>query len=153
MNPKTIIRKAKNKENPYAQIAKTAVQDKRLTWKATGLLAYILSLPDDWQIYAVDLARRKADGISATRSALKELATAGYIELISSRNEKGKYIKHEHLVHENPLTTIQKTEYGFLDTTNTDLTNTQDFSSLDRLRYDTDPMYRAEFDEASKAKH
>ena len=87
MNAKTIIRKAKNKENPYAQIAKTAVQDKQLSWKATGLLAYILSLPDDWQIYAVDLASRKADGISATRAALNELHAAGYIELISTRND------------------------------------------------------------------
>ena len=117
MNAKTIIRKAKNKENPYAQIARTAAQDERLSWKATGMLCYILSLPDDWQIYLKDLAKRKQDGISATRSALKELAAAGYIEKISTRNEKGQFVKHEHLIHEQPITTIQKSNIGFLDTT------------------------------------
>ena len=51
MDKKTIIRKAKNKDNPYVMMAKSAVQDDKLSWKATGLLSYILSLPDDWQIY------------------------------------------------------------------------------------------------------
>ena len=122
MNIKTIIRKAKNKQNPYAQIARSAIQDGFLSWKATGLLTYLLSLPDDWQIYLSDLVKRKTDGMSATRSALKELREAGYIELISTRDDKGQFIKHEHFVHEEPspfpLSTIQKSKSGILDATN-----------------------------------
>lgn len=118
MNEKTILRKAKNKENPYAQISRSAVQDKKLSWKATGLLAYLLSLPDDWQVYLSDLAKRKASGTSATSSAYKELCEAGYIQKVSTRNEKGHFVKHEHFVHEAPLSTNQKPENGILDTTN-----------------------------------
>lgn len=117
MNAKTIIRKVKDKENPYAQIAKSAAQDNRLSWKATGILSYILSLPDDWQIYVKDLAKRKKDGISATRSALRELIGAGYIEKTSIRNGKGQFVKHEYLVHESPLATIHKSTYGLVDAT------------------------------------
>lgn len=118
MNVKTIIRIAKNKENPYAQIARSAVQDETLSWKATGLLTYLLSLPDDWQIYLADLIKRKKDGMGGTRSALKELRKAGYIEKVSTRNDKGHYVKHEHFVHEEPLSTIHKSKSGLLDATN-----------------------------------
>jgi len=133
MKQKTIIRKAKNKENPYAQIAKTAVQDKRLSWKATGLLSYILSLPDDWKINLVDLTRRKADGVFATRAALKELATAGYVLIQSYRDEKGRFIGHEHLIYETPqleeCPQSRISHSGILDTTNTDLTKDKPFVS------------------------
>jgi len=117
LNAKTIIRKAKNKENPYAQIARTAAQDERLSWKATGMLCYILSLPDDWQINLRDLANRKQDGISATKTALKELTTAGYIEKVSYRNEKGQFVGHEHIIHEEPLPETRNPLSGFVDTT------------------------------------
>jgi hypothetical protein len=131
LNAKTIIRKAKDKQNPYAQIARSAAQDTRLSWKATGLLCYILSLPDDWQIYLKDLAKRKKDGISATRAALKELASAGYIEKISTRNDKGQFIKHEHLIHESPITINQKSNIGILDATKETLNKeTESFDDL-----------------------
>ena len=125
MNAKTIIRKAKDKENPYAQIARSAAQDSTLSWKATGLLCYILSLPDDWQIRLSDLAKRKQDGIAATKSALKELLNNGYIEKISHRNEKGRFIKHECIIHESPITENHPLSRnplsGFMDATNNTL--------------------------------
>ena len=145
MKQKTIIRKAKNKENPYAQIAKTAVQDKRLSWKATGLLSYILSLPDNWRINLVDLAKRKADGVFATRAALKELATAGYVLIESSRDEKGRFIGHEHLVFENPqleeCPQSRISHSGILDTTNTDYTKDELFISS---KVDEKEIFRAQ---------
>ncbi len=117
MKAKTIIRKAKNKENPYSMISKTAVRDDRLSWKATGLLAFILSLPDDWQIYVLDLANRKQDGLAATRSALKELVEVGYMEKKSYRDKKGHFVKHEYILHEAPLSTIHLSTSGILDAT------------------------------------
>ncbi len=44
---KTIVRVNK-RSNPYVVIDKTALNDDRLSWKAKGVLCYLLSLPDDW---------------------------------------------------------------------------------------------------------
>ena len=37
-----------NKDKNYTTINNTGLKDKRLSWKAKGILAYILTLPDDW---------------------------------------------------------------------------------------------------------
>lgn len=108
MNKKTIIRKAKNSENPYAQIAKSALQDNVLSWKATGLLSYILSLPDDWEVSVADLINRKTDGKASTRSGLGELITKGYVLRESHRNEKGTFIRHDYVVYEEPVRFFRK---------------------------------------------
>ncbi|TKI88055.1 DNA-binding protein, partial [Bacillus wiedmannii] len=39
------------KDNNYSVINNTGLKDKRLSWKAKGILAYILTLPDDWVFY------------------------------------------------------------------------------------------------------
>ena len=39
----------KKRDNPYLTIDKTALNDKRLTWQAKGLHAYLMGLPDDWR--------------------------------------------------------------------------------------------------------
>jgi len=59
--------------------------------------------------------KRQKDGISATRTAIKELSEAGYVKLVSHRNEKGHFIGHEHLVYEEPQS--RKPESGILDAT------------------------------------
>lgn len=103
---KTIIRKEHNKLNPYAQISRKTLQDKNLSWKAKGLLAYLLSLPGDWQIYQSELPAHSLDGIKSTRTAFKELIVSGYISGNRKRNEKGLYLGYEYIVHESPKTLI-----------------------------------------------
>ena len=48
--------------------------------KATGLLALLLSFPDDWSIDHRDLARRKTDGFDSVRRCLRELEACGYLK-------------------------------------------------------------------------
>jgi len=108
---KTIIRKAHNKENPYAQISRRLLQDKSLSWKATGMLAYLLSLPDNWQINTTDLWRRKKDGRQSTRTILNELIKHGYVKKTIKRDDKGKFLRFEYIVHETksyPLSSFRK---------------------------------------------
>ena len=107
---KTIIRKAKNRENPYAQIANSALRDEVLSWPGTGLLAYLLSLPDDWEINLSDLKNRKKSGKAATRTALNELVRHGYIERRIVRNEKGRFVQFEYLLYERPILRIVGSE-------------------------------------------
>lgn len=120
-------RVVKDKDNPYLMMNKYGLQDKNLSWKAKGILAYLLSLPDDWQIYETEITEHSSDGIKATRSGIKELIDAGYIQRERLRNDEGKFSGYEYRVYEVP-TESPKTENGFSEngerhTTNINLTD------------------------------
>ena len=67
-------------DGPYTVIGNAAAQDSQISWKAKGLLIYLLSLPKDWNIRLSELARHATDGIDSTRKAMDELLNAGYIQ-------------------------------------------------------------------------
>ncbi len=97
---KTIFRTAK-RENPFVQIDKTVLNDIRLSWKAKGLLAFLLSKPDHWEINIKNLIKQSRDGKEAVYSGINELIKFGYIVRIESRN-KGRFSQIEYLIYENP---------------------------------------------------
>jgi hypothetical protein len=98
----TIIRTNK-RENPYVMIDKFGLNDERLSWKAKGLLAYLLSKPDNWQIYERELIKRSKDGRDSVRAGLRELEKFGYISRRQLRNEDGSFSSMEYIVYERPI--------------------------------------------------
>ncbi|MGD8707118.1 MAG: helix-turn-helix domain-containing protein [Nitrosopumilaceae archaeon] len=98
-----IIRVQKNKNNPYVIINKNFLQNKNLSWKAKGLLSYLLSLPDNWEIKVEDLKNRSTDGRDSTNTIIKELITYGYIKRKPKPKEKGKFGGYDYMVYEEPL--------------------------------------------------
>jgi len=80
MAQKNIIRKERNRENPYAQIYKRLLNDSSLSYKARGIAAYILSKPDDWSILICDLVNNSVDGEKSVRSGLNELKDKKYLQ-------------------------------------------------------------------------
>lgn len=56
------------------------VRDVRLSWKARGLLVWLLSMPDHWRTSSMALAKQGPDGREAVRTGLSELAAAGYLQ-------------------------------------------------------------------------
>ncbi len=90
-----------SKDRNYSVINNTVLNDKRLTWKAKGLAAYLLSKPDDWQIDRDRLADQSEDGVTAVRSALKELEDCGYLRRTRRRSDNGKF-PWEHTLFEIP---------------------------------------------------
>jgi len=99
----TIIRVAKNRDHPYVMLDRRLAEDPSLSWKAKGLMAYMLSRPDDWQIRVTDLVRRSPDGESAVRSGLRELEQHGYI-VRKRRHDAatGRFTGITLTVHESP---------------------------------------------------
>ena len=97
------IVRAKRKTN-FTIIGNTGLKDKRLTLKAKGLLAYMLSLPDDWTFYETELMEHSKDGRDAIRSALRELEGAGYLVRDQEREDSGKFGQKEWKVLDEPLT-------------------------------------------------
>lgn len=86
----TIIRTAKDAD-PYARINNTTLRDTRLSWKARGLLAYLLSMPDNWQTRTEHLVNQSPDGEAAVRSGLRELEAAGYLDRSRMQREGGRF--------------------------------------------------------------
>jgi hypothetical protein len=108
---KTIFRTVK-RENPYAQIDKTVLNDTRLSWKAKGLLAFLLSKPDTWEINIKNLIKQAKDGKEAVYSGINELIQFGYIVRVESRN-KGRFAQIEYLIYENPQLVTATNSTGF----------------------------------------
>jgi len=74
-----------------------AIQDPSLSWAARGLLAYLLSLPEEWEPHLRDLFVRSADGRRATEAAMNELIEAGYVRKDQGKNYRRdtKYVVYE----------------------------------------------------------
>lgn len=94
-----IIRVAKNSN--YTVINNTALNDTRLSWKAKGIITYMLSKPDDWKFYISELVKHSTDGERAFRSGFKELKTLGYVTRKPLR-EGQRIVGWETIVHEVP---------------------------------------------------
>ena len=77
---KNIIRVSKDSENPYVMMNKLFLSETKLSWKAKGVLSYLLSKPDDWKVIIESLIKQSTDGECSTRSALKELKEFNYLQ-------------------------------------------------------------------------
>lgn len=123
----SIIRVKKNKENLYVMVDKEMIEDYRLTWKARGLLCYLLSKPNDWKIYVSELTKHAKDGRDSTNSAINELIKQKYIDRELLPKEKGKFNGYEYTVVENPQRVNRngETVNGKPATTNKDITNNE----------------------------
>jgi len=87
-----IIRTHHNQDNPYVVINHTVLRDARLSWKATGIGAYLLAQPDNWQANVRHLSKQKKDGRDAVSSGLKELEDHYYLSRSRERNpETGQF--------------------------------------------------------------
>lgn len=91
------IKRAPRKHH-FTIIPNDALEDTRLSFKARGLLAYMLSKSDDWEFYERELITHTPDGRDAVRSALRELSSAGYLVREQAKNTSGTFDKSQWLV-------------------------------------------------------
>ena len=89
------------KSKDYSVMANFHFRDRNLSWKAKGILSNMLSLPDDWDYSLAGLEKLAKDGETSTRSAIKELEVAGYLERKPVR-EKGRIVDWEYIIFEKP---------------------------------------------------
>ena len=106
------VRKSPNR---FVVMDKTFLEDSRLSYKAKGILAYLLSKPDDWKVIVGNLVNYSADGKASVYAGLKELKEYGYYEKVPIRNEQGtRIVRWESTIYENPslslLTDFQEIE-------------------------------------------
>lgn len=87
--PRQITRTKKTKD--FTRIRNKTLRDTRLSLKATGLLALLLSYPDDWKFWEGHLVKQKIDGKRSFSSAYKELIAAGYVKRHRTRQPNGRF--------------------------------------------------------------
>lgn len=102
----------------YTVMANYHLKDRRLSYKAKGLLSEMLSLPSDWDYTLRGLAVIAADGLDSVRSAVRELEDCGYLVRYQKRDDKGRLSENEFLVYENPE---QNPAYDPAGTENTEI--------------------------------
>jgi hypothetical protein len=105
--------------SPYTQIPNSFLQNKKLSWKARGLMSYMMSLPHDWEFYFRDLQQRATDGESSLLSGIKELEENNYLIRKRRHNERGNFIGHEYILFPN----LEKPNRGFPEQQNPDVLN------------------------------
>lgn len=95
------IRVVKNKN--YTVISNYHLQDKNLSFKAKGLLSYMLSLPDNWKYTIKGIAKESKESEKTVRTILKELELNKYLVIIKKQNTLGRFV-YEYFVYEKPGT-------------------------------------------------
>ena len=108
-----VIRVIKNKN--YTTISNQLFKNKTISLKAKGLMAYLLSLPNDWNLSINGIVACSKEGRRAIGNIINELIAAGYIERNQVR-KNGKFIGYDYFVFEQP-------KRPFADTTNEDTQN------------------------------
>ena len=63
----------KKHTNNFVVIDKGFLDDDRLSFKAKGILAYLLSKPNDWKVIVGNLVAQSKDGKASVYAGLKEL--------------------------------------------------------------------------------
>ena len=90
------------------------LRDRELSYKAKGLLSFMLSLQEDWD-YSLNglcaISKESKDGI---RSILKELQEHHYIERANLIKEKGFFIRPSELFY-NVIKSVKSDSATFTD--------------------------------------
>ena len=100
----TIIRATHDQANPYACISNRLLRDERLSFKARGLLAMLLSYPDNWELNIGHLASQSnREGKSAIKSAIAELISSGYLLQEQRKDARGRFLGWRKMILESNL--------------------------------------------------
>jgi len=118
----TIFRVQKNPDNPYVMVDRRPIDNPKLSYRAKGVLTYLLSRPDGWEVNIGDLQNHGIEGRDALRNTLSELREAGHLEYQQER-QAGKFSTGKILVYEVPLAEPQ-TDYQEAEEPDTDLPDT-----------------------------
>jgi hypothetical protein len=85
-----MIRRPDLPADRYAIVPNDWARDNRLTFKAIGLLTYLMSHAPGWTVTIESLAERGPDGRDGIRAAIKELEEAGYLTRERGRDDAGR---------------------------------------------------------------
>ena len=122
----------KHKLTNFTTIDNNIFKNKNMTYKATGLLCLMLSLPDDWNFSIEGLVSLKKDKDTVVRTSLKELEKLGYLKRTKIRNNKGIIIDWVYDIYEVPVVEKPQVDYPHVENQpllNTNILNTNNITN------------------------
>lgn len=79
-------------DRDFTVLPNTVIRDKRLGFKAFGLLVFLLHLPADFKVSVAWLSQQRRTGRHAVRAAIGELEGFGYMGVELARDDRGKFV-------------------------------------------------------------
>lgn len=73
----------------FTVVPTAALEDARLSFRARGVLAFLISKPDAWKVRAESIASAGKEGKEAIKTALRELKDLGYYRVVTERMADG----------------------------------------------------------------
>lgn len=101
----SIIRVARRRR--YTVVSNGPIEDPQLSFRALGVLTYLLSKPDHWEVRVAELIGAHSEGRAAVDSALAELERAGYVTRDEGRDAAGRFTSTL-IVHEQPVYAVDE---------------------------------------------
>lgn len=119
----------------YGVVPNHVLADKRLSFKAKGLFAYLQSKPDGWD-FAVDrISRDSNNKRDSVRAGLKELENAGFLTRKAVRGHGPSFEGYDYILSENLSTENQST--GNQSTENPVTYSKKEYSKKDNSKNDS----------------
>lgn len=96
-----IIRAKHNKD--FTQIKNATLREKGLSLRARGLLAYMLSFPDEWAFSVNSLSENCGETRYAILTSIAELRREGFLRISQSHTSDGKFNEVTYFVFEKKI--------------------------------------------------
>lgn len=96
-----MIFKIHRKQRDFTQVSNAILERQGMSFKAKGVLCYLLSKPESWVPRIGEISTLGPDGKNAIQTALKELAAFGYAHL-QMVTENGRAAGKAWAIHEDP---------------------------------------------------
>ncbi|WP_405500663.1 hypothetical protein OG501_17435 [Streptomyces niveus] len=122
----------------FTTVTNALVRDRSISWCASGVLMYLLSLPNNARADIRSLAGQRKEGRARITDALHDLEKAGYLRRVLVKNKKSGELSTVYEVFDHPCTdrvTAEPAEPA---------ENGQNLASGDRDRDDTGSLPKGE---------
>ena len=106
------------KNRNYTVMSNYHLRDRNLSYKAKGLLSFMLSLPEDWDYTMKGLESISKESIKSIRSILHELEYNKYLIRTRMQGERGKFY-YDYSIYEIPYNLSPYYQKGYTDNGNT----------------------------------
>ncbi|MFH9425184.1 hypothetical protein [Streptomyces sp. NPDC017529] len=74
----------------FTVMPNAAVNDERLSFRARGILTWLISKPDNWEVRITAIAAAGKEGREAVAEAVRELKRLGYYRVVTDRGPGGR---------------------------------------------------------------
>lgn len=127
------------KNRNYTTMSNYHLRDKNLSYKAKGLLSFMLSLPESWDYSMNGLVSVSKENIRAIRTILQELEEYKYLVRTRMQNEKGQF-KYDYSIYEVPYTQLPHIQNPYMDNPRTNIDTQININKINKKKINTNSL-------------